>query len=298
LQKSKQQLNSNKKEAILFTVVASSLWGTSFPAIKIGLQFMDVYTFALLRFSLVSIIMLVWLIFTRNFNFNFKNKRLIILLSLINGLAYLLQFVGMTNTSASRASLLVNLSVIWVTLFSAVLLREKLNRRKVIAIIFSFFGIFLVTTNLDLTILTQGKIFGDLIVIGAGIVWAFFIIYNKQLATGKEEDNLVESTTWISLLTVIPMLMVVPFSGQKFLSLTFEAWIAIVYTAVMCWIVPYLLWTKALKTISAIASAIILLNEILVATIISIVFLKEVITITFIAGSIFIIIAIQLVSKE
>jgi drug/metabolite transporter (DMT)-like permease len=298
LKKSKQQQNSNKKEAILFTVIASSLWGTSFPAIKIGLQFMDVYTFALLRFSLVSIIVLVWLIFTKNFNFNFKNKRLIILLSLINGLAYLLQFVGMINTSASRASLLVNLSAIWVTLFSVVLLREKINRRKIVALILSVLGIFFVTTNLDLTILTQGKIFGDLIVIGAGIVWALFIIYNKQLVTGKEEDNLVKSTTWISLLTVIPMLMVVPFSGQKILSLTFEAWSAIIYTAIMCWIVPYLLWTKGLKTISAMTSAIILLNEILVATIVSVVILKEVMTIAFIAGSIFIIVAIQLVSKE
>jgi drug/metabolite transporter (DMT)-like permease len=258
---------------------------------------MDAYTFALLRFSLVSIIMFVWLMITRNLNFNFKNKRLIILLSLINGFAYLLQFVGMMNTSASRASLLVNLSAIWVTLFSVILLREKINGRKVVAIALSVFGIFLVTTNLDLTILTQGKIFGDAIVIGAGLVWALFIVYNKQLATGKE-DNLVESTTWISLLTVIPMLMVVPFSGQKFLSLTFEAWIAIMYTAIMCWIIPYLLWTKAMKTISAITSAIILLNEILVATIVSIVFLKEVMTIAFIAGSIFIIIGILLVSKE
>jgi drug/metabolite transporter (DMT)-like permease len=298
LKKSKQQQNSNKKEAILFTVIASSLWGTSFPAIKIGLQFMDVYTFALLRFSLVSIIVLVWLIFTGNLNFNFKNKRLIILLSLINGLAYLLQFVGMVNTSASRASLLVNLSAIWVTLFSVILLREKINRRKIVALMLSVFGIFFVTTNLDLTILTQGKIFGDLIVMGAGIVWALFIIYNKQLVTEKEEDNLVKSTIWISLLTVIPMFMVVPFSGQKILSLTLEAWIAIIYTAIMCWIVPYLLWTKGLKTISAITSAIILLNEILVATIVSIVILQEVITIAFIAGSIFIIIAILLASIE
>jgi DME family drug/metabolite transporter len=259
---------------------------------------MDAYTFALLRFSLVSIIMLVWLIITRNLNFNFKNKRLIVILSLINGFAYLIQFVGMMNTSASRASLLVNLSAIWVTLFSVILLREKINGRKVVAITLSVFGIILVTTNLDLTILTQGKIFGDLILIGAGLVWALFIVYNKQLATGKEEDNLVESTTWISLLTVIPMLIIVPFSGQKFLSLTFEAWIAIIYTAMMCWIIPYLLWTKALKTISAMTSTIILLNEILVATIVSIIFLKEVMTISFVAGSIFIIIPILLVSKE
>lgn len=297
MQKSKQKPNTNNKDAILFTVVASSLWGTSFPAIKIGLQFMDAYTFALLRFSLVSIIMLVWLTITKKINFNFKKKRLIILLGLINGLAYLLQFLGMTNTSASKASLLVNLSAVWVTLFSAILLREKINRRKVVAVVLSVFGIFLVTTNLDLTILTQGKIFGDLTVIGAGIVWALFIIYNKQLVIAKE-DSLVESTTWISLLTVMPILMFAPFSGQRISALTFEAWIAIIYTATICWIIPYYLWTRGLKTISAITSAIILLNEILVATIISIVFLKEVMTTTFIAGSIFIIVAIQLVSIE
>ncbi|MEM3880400.1 MAG: hypothetical protein QXD19_01490 [Candidatus Bathyarchaeia archaeon] len=37
-----------KKKAVLLTVLAGFMWGTSFPAIKIGLQYMDAYTFVIL----------------------------------------------------------------------------------------------------------------------------------------------------------------------------------------------------------------------------------------------------------
>jgi drug/metabolite transporter (DMT)-like permease len=43
---------------VLFTVLAGVLWGTSFPAIKIGLQYIDAYTFVFLRFLVASLAML------------------------------------------------------------------------------------------------------------------------------------------------------------------------------------------------------------------------------------------------
>ncbi len=286
----------NEKEALLLTVIASSLWGTSFPAIKIGLEYMDAYTFVFLRFFFASLTMFAVMLLTRNFSFDFNKKRLILFLGIINGTAYLLQYMGMVYAYASNSSLFVNLSVVWVAFLSPIVLKEQIGRKKVGGLIFSIIGVVLVTTNLDFGSLSVGEITGDLLVIGAGMLWALFIIYNKPLV--GESKNLIQSMTWLLFFTMLPFMPLVPFSLENFLYLTWEAWIAILYTAVFCWIIPYYLWTKGLKNITPLTSAIILLNEIIVAVIISTILLGEVLTVATAIGAIFIIMAILRVSHK
>jgi len=283
-----------KKEAVLFTVIASSLWGTSFPAIKIGLQYMDAYTFVFLRFFFALLTMFAVMLLTKNFSFNFNKKRLILFLGVTNGTAYLLQYIGMVYAFASKSSLFVNLSVVWVALLSPIVLKEQMGRKKVASVILSLLGVVFVTTNLDFRSLGVGEVVGDLLVIGAGILWALFIVYNKPLV--RESKNMIQSMTWLLLFTMLPLLPVVPFSADNFLSLTLEAWIAIIYTAIFCWVAPYYLWMKGLKNISPLTSAVILLNEIIVAVTISTIILGEVMTAASGVGAIFIIMAILLVS--
>jgi drug/metabolite transporter (DMT)-like permease len=286
-------ITDDKKEALLLTVIASSLWGTSFPAIKIGLQFMDAYTFVFLRFFFALLIMFAIVLFTKKFSFSF-NKRLILFLGCINGIAYLLQYIGMSYTSASISSLLVNLTVVWVALLSPMLLKEKLGRKKLIGVILSLLGIVFVTTNLDFQSFGIGNIMGDFIVIAAGMIWALFIIYNKPLV--NESKNLTMSLTWLLFFTIIPLIPVVPFSANNFLTLPWEAWSAIIYTAIFCWNIPYYIWSKGLRKISPVTSTVILLNEIIVSVIISTIFLGETLTIVTGIGAVFIIMAIILVS--
>jgi len=255
---------------------------------------MDAYTFVFLRFFFAALIMFAVILLTKNFSFNFNKKRLILFLGFTNGVAYLLQYIGMFYTSASKSSLLVNLTVVWVALLSPMILKEKIRRKKLTGIILSIIGIVFVTTNLDFQSFSTGEIAGDLFMIAAGIVWAFFILYNKPLV--NEGKNLIQSLTWLLFFTILPLMPVVPFSAKNFLTLPWEAWSIIIYTAIFCWIIPYYLWSKGLKTISPISSTVILLNEILVATTISTIFLGEILTVASGIGAIFIIMAILLVS--
>jgi drug/metabolite transporter (DMT)-like permease len=290
----KPVLDNTKKKAILLTILAGILWGTSFPAIKIGLQYMEAYTFAFLRFSIASLTMLAVMLATKNTGFGFNKKRLILLLGLINGVAYLLQYVGMVYALASASSLYVNLSVVWVALLSPIVLKERLGRKKVAGVLISLLGVVLMTTNLDFASLGTANTWGNFLVISAGILWAVFIIYNKPLV--NESSNMIQSMTWILLFTVLPLLPTMAFSQEGILHLPWNAWLAIVYTAVLCWVVPYYFWLKGLKHISPVTSAVVLLTEIIVAVAISTLILGEVLTIVAGIGSIFIIIAILLVS--
>jgi drug/metabolite transporter (DMT)-like permease len=287
-------LADNKKKALLLTSLAGFLWGTSFPAIKIGLRYMDAYTFVFLRFLVASLIMLSVLLLTRNFSFKFDKKRLILFLGVTNGVAYLLQYIGMVFTTASKASLFINLSAIWVAMLSPMVLKEHLGSKKTIGVTVSLLGVFLMTTNLNFSSLSQGAVIGDLLVIGAGVGWAFFMVYNKPLV--KDNKNLVQSVTWLLVCTLLPLLPTAFFSVGTFSSLPLDGWLVIGYTAIFCWVIPYYLWVKGLRHISAVTSSVVLLTEILVAVAISTLALGEVLTVVSGIGALFIIIAILLVS--
>jgi drug/metabolite transporter (DMT)-like permease len=205
-----------------------------------------------------------------------------------------MQYAGMVYATASESSLFVNLSAVWVALLSPIVLKERLGGKKVVGVMVSLLGVLFMTTNLDFAGLGTGKIMGDFLVIGAGILWAVFIVYNKPLV--GESKNMVQSMTWLLLFTMLPLLPTASFSAGTYVSLPWEAWAAVLYTAVICWVVPYYLWLKGLKLISPVTSAIVLLTEIIVAVTISTIALGEVFTIISGIGAIFIIIAILLVS--
>jgi len=285
---------NNRKKAIVYTILAGFLWGTSFPFIRIGLQYMTPFTFVFLRFLIATLIMFSVMLVTKNINFNFNNKRLILVLGVINGVAYLLQYVGMVYTLAFASSLFVNLSVVWVALLSPVALNERLGGKKVAGVVVSLVGVVLMTTNLDFGSLGTFDIIGNLLVISAGILWAVFIIYNKPLV--GETNNLIKSMTWILIFTMIPLLPIATFSMGNVFALSWNSWLIIFYTAIMCWVVPYYFWLKGLKHISPVTSAVVLLTEIIVAVSISTIFLGEILTMISGIGAAFIIIAILLVS--
>lgn len=291
----KKLINKNRR-AIFLTILAAILWGTSFPAIRIGLRYIDAILFVFMRFLVALIVTLTILILTRKIQFEFKkDKKLLGFIGISNGIAYLLQYIGMNYTSAAKASLFVNLTSIWVALLSTKLIGEHFGRKKAIGVFSGIFGLFLVTTNLNLSVLNTEHLVGDLLVISAGIVWAFFIIYNKKLMMNKNDSSQV--ATWILAITLLPMLPFVLFSINNLFLIPLEGWLSIIYTAIFCWVIPYHLWLEGLKHISASNSTILLLTEILVATIIGVFLLNEVITLVMGIGAFLIIIALILASR-
>ena len=281
-------------KAVFLTVLAGVLWGTSFPAIKIGLNYVNPYLFVFLRFLLASALMFLILLSTKKLTYPIKQKKLILFLGVTNGVAYLLQYIGMNSTTAAKAALFVNLSVVWVALLSPKLQGETLGRRKILGVLAALTGVIFVTTNLDFSMLSGGQLIGDLLLITSGVVWAFFIIYNKTLV--MTSNGVLQSLTWILPLTLLPMLPFVFSSADQIPALPAQAWLAIIYTAVVCWIVPYYLWLEGLKHITASTSTILLLSEILIATAISFILLNEIFTMVMVFGALLIIIAIVLVS--
>jgi len=290
-------LLSKKSKAVFFTLLAGALWGTSFPIIKIGLETIDPFTFVFWRFLVSAVTLIAIMLALRKLEFKIPNKKLLIFLGIANAAGYLLQYAAMNNTTAAKAALFINLSTIWVAILSQKLLGETFSHKKILGVIAGLLGIVFVSTNLNFSALTQGQIVADLMLIISGLTWAIFMVYNKKLVMNSTSATF-QSMTWVLLAT---FLFIAPFAllaGPGFFQLSSWAWLAIIWTAIICWVIPYYLWLESLKHLSASVSTVLLLSEIVVAVILSIVVLKEPITVFSTIGAFFIVIAIALVSVQ
>src|SRR5665647_293777 len=288
---------SNKAKAIFFTLLAGALWGTSFPIIKIGLETIDPFTFVFWRFLVSAITLVVVMLALRKLELKMPNKRLLVFLGIANAVGYLLQYVAMNYTTAAKAALFINLSAMWVAVLSPKLLGETFSRKKIAGVLVGLLGIIFVSTNLNFSTLGEGQLVADFMLIVSGLTWAIFMVYNKKLVMNSTSGTF-QSMTWVLLFTFLSIAPFAFLAGPGFFELSGWAWLAIVWTAIVCWVLPYYLWLEGLKHLSASVSTVLLLSEIVVAVILSIVVLKEPITIFSTIGAFFIIIAIALVSVK
>jgi drug/metabolite transporter (DMT)-like permease len=290
-------LLSEKGKAVFITILAGVLWGTSFPIIKIGLSTIDPFAFVFWRFLVSSVTLVVVMMFLGKLQLNVANAKLLVLLGIANGVGYLLQYGAMGYTSVAKAALFINLSAMWVAILSPRLLSERFSRKKIVGVLFSLVGIVFVSTNLDFSTLAEGQLIADLMLIVSGVVWALFMIYNKKLITSSTSVTF-QWMTWVLIFTLFSIVPVTFLMGRGFFILSDWAWAAVVYTGIVCWIVPYYLWLEGLKYLSASTSTILLLSEIVVAVVASVIVLKEPVTVFSTIGALFIIIAIALVSAK
>jgi drug/metabolite transporter (DMT)-like permease len=288
-------LVNTKRKAVFFTILAGVLWGTSFPIIKIGLKTIDPFTFLFWRFLVSTVTLFLVMLLLRRMKFNITDKKVLAFLGIANAAGYLLQYAGMPYTTVAKAALFINLSAMWVALISPKLLRESFSSKKITAVIFGLAGVVFVSTNLNFSTLGGEQFVGDLMLLISGVAWALFMVYNKKLSMNSISATF-QSMTWVLFLTLIIIAPFTVFSGPGFFDISGWAWLAIVYTAIICWVLPYYLWLEGLKHLSATTSTVLLMSEILVAVFASITILKEPITIFSTIGAFFIVIAIAMVS--
>lgn len=275
-----------RNRARIFIIASAILWGTSFPAIRMGLKYISPIVFLLLRFVTASFIMLI-ILFMNNIKIDFRNFGGIIGLSgFLNALAYALQFIGQKYTYATNAALMINTSPIFTAIFAHFLLKEKLNKAKILGIIITFLGASIIILGAELTI--EVRIIGDILCLTAGAIWGLYMTLAKRIGEGISELELI--TIWF-LYTVLFSIILLPFEKVIFVP-TFTSILVVLYTALICTILPFLLWFKALKIMEASTSSNYFILEILISGIVEAILMGLEIKLPFLIGALLVIIGI------
>lgn len=281
--------------ALAETALTAVLWGTSFPVVSVGIKGgLDPRTFVFLRFATAAPVMLALAVALGKDVKSLLKSRAVWIVGLLNAAGFLCQFLGQQYTNASVAALLVNLSVVLAAAGAAVFLREKFGGFKVAGVVLAVLGTLLIATNGDLSVVTRSQALGDGLYLIAAFSWAGYIVYAKKKTDEDKWDPLAVAACIVTVtaIAVLPAALTAGFGGP----VSEGSLGAIAYTAVFNTVIPFVLYQAGLRYLSAGASAVVLMLEIVVAVLISVTFLGETLTIFAWVGAVAVLGSILLVS--
>ncbi|MBN2566001.1 MAG: DMT family transporter [Candidatus Eisenbacteria bacterium] len=285
--------------AVVSTLAAGLLWGSSFSVIKIGLRSLDPFWFVFLRFAFASVLALGAVMIAghgRRVLIYLRNP-LVIWLGVSNASGFVFQFKGQTMTSASHAALLINASTIFVAIASRFVFRERFGALKTLSVVAGMCGVLLVTTWGGALQPGGPGVVGDMLVLVAAFLWTFFILLDKKIVGGADTDvrALTAAMVVVTALSALPIALVF---GRGCLPGLTPDWWTIAYTGAFCTVLPFFLWTSGLRFITATTSSVIMLVEVVFALALAAWLLGERLSPGAIAGSLLILLAVALASGE
>ena len=285
-----------KTAALGETALTAVLWGTSFPIIAVGLGTgVDPVTFAFLRFALAAPLFLVLTRAMRRSVGSLLRDRAVWLIAAFNAIGFLCQFEGQSYTDPSSAALLVNLATVFTAMASAALLKERFGKFKTLGVVLAMSGTVLVTTGGNLAVFGGGQALGDLFFLLAAFTWTGYMIYDKKLTDERKWDAVAVSAAIVTLTAVLLAPALVLARGYAVPRVALEL---ALYMAVFNTVVPWVLYQRGLQSLTATASAVVLMLEIVTALVISVAFLGQVMDAVSATGAASILVSIYLVSRR
>jgi len=203
-------------------------------------------------------------------------------------------FSAIEETSISIASILLYTAPAFVTIFSRLIFKESLTKRKVMALITTLVGcsfVIGILPNTNESISLYGLILG----LGSGLFYALYSIFGK-FALRKYHSLTVTVYTFL-----FAAIAVTPFSGLWNVMPLFsdiKVWFYIIGLGFLSTMLPFLLYTKGLNTIESSRASIIATIEPVVASLIGFMFFHEKLSLWQYMGIILVIAAVIITSKK
>jgi drug/metabolite transporter (DMT)-like permease len=162
-----------------------------------------------------------------------------IVAGLLFGAEFSLIFIGLEYTSVARSALLVNTMPFWILIGAHFWLGERMTPKKLIGLLLAFLGVVLVFSD-KLSLPGPEAIVGDLLSIGAGLLWAAttLVIKATRLVRTSAEKLLLYQLA-VSSVMMAPLL---PLAGPILREPTPLSGGALAFQAVYVVAFTYILW--------------------------------------------------------
>jgi drug/metabolite transporter (DMT)-like permease len=283
--------------ATVLVLGAAALWGSSFVVIKLGLEGAPPVTLSLLRFAVAAVVSLGVLRLAGPLKLRAIKDPLVVAIGLTNAAGFVFQYMGLADTNSAAASLLANLGVVVVAALSALYLHEKISSKVAAAVILTFAGGSLLATRGDLSTLGSGEFRGAVLIGIGSVIWSLFVVLNKVALERRvhTESEITWATLAITAAATLPV--AVALEGVPTLAYSAVAWGAILYTAILCSSVAYVIYMVGLRELPATSTAILTVAEVLVAFVLTAIVFGTVLTGVAALGAGLVLVGILLASR-
>ncbi len=225
---------------LLITVLG---WGVMYPASKIVVDSgIDGFYVTAIRYGLGSLFVSFLLLLSEGFGaFNFEGKLKNLWFIGTMGFAGLnfFTFVGITFSSAEHATVILAMMPMMAIFLSWFLDSKRPSSHTLVCAAFAFLGIFITITKLDMDILANDSLVGDILLLAGTASWVLYTYFIRQFSDWSplRVTALSSIPGTVSILAITAILTALGIATAPSLTLvnsnTVEIFILVVTTAVI-----------------------------------------------------------------
>lgn len=276
---------------VMYIIISGILWGIIAIFVK-GLSSMGFTSIEIvaLRVWFSAICLIIFLLFKdyRLLKIKISDLWLFIGTGLVSIVFFnYCYFYTISKCSISIAAFLLYTAPVIVMILSVLILKEKMNISKSISLIMACVGLAFITGVIGYAKLVQTRII--IIGIGAGFGYAMYSIFGKLLVSKYNAYTITTYTFIVASIGISPLISPVSIVKK---TIDFSAIYNDIGVSILCTVLPFLLYTKALEKEDSGKASIIATVEPIVATIIGVAIYNEKITVSKLVGILLIIFSI------
>jgi len=271
---------------------AAIFWGGTFIAGRIVSREMDPYSAAFIRFLIASVFLLAAIRIRQGYLPTLKKKQIIpvVLLGMTGIFAYnILFFKGLHTVHAGRASLIIALNPIFISLSSSIFFKERLTIFRGAGILISFLGAAIVITYGNVgNIINMPISSGDFFIFGCVVSWTAYSLIGKVVMTGLSPlVSVGYSSTIGALALLIPATLNGVFSQMPVISLI--EWSSLFYLGFFGTVLGFFWYYDAISRIGPMKASVFINFVPVSAILLAFLILDEPVTWSLISGALLVI---------
>mgnify|MGYP005831974099 CR=1 FL=1 len=249
-----KDLHNNNTMILMVGLLAINVfWGASFVANEIALRTIGPIEIATIRFLIAAPLLAVLTYLWKGpeiFKINRKDIKTLIILA-ITGVTvqYVLQVTAQDYTTATNASLLINTSVFFIMFLSSAFLGEKMSMLRITGATIGFAGVALLVSKGSLAFDIGGHVLGDGMIIICAFLWAIYSIYSKKISGRYHPLTILNYVFILGTIGFIPFYLMIPHGNVT--DIPADALISILFLALFCSIIAYIIYNMALEKMQA-----------------------------------------------
>lgn len=191
--------------------------------------------------------------------------------------------ISIQNSTATQATLLTNLSPIWVGVFSLIFLNFRPRKSFWLGTVIALIGM-TVFVGVD-TILNLQLDFAFFLGILSGVLYALYILVSK---TVLEKLEVITFITYSMIFSTLFLFIINVIFGEQFFGFSNVAWVSLLIQGIVCQLIAWLLISYSTQNMRATRVSLSLLSQAIFATILAAIFLNEKISVIQMVGSVII----------
>ena len=275
-------------KSYLYLMTTFMLWGSLYVVSQFVLGKIPTFTVAMFRYLIAFIALSFISLKSKKEKIEKSDYKYFFIMGFIGYFISVdCQLLGTKISGGSMVSLINSLNPIIISVMAMIILNEKLEINKIIGIILSLFGVYMIVgTGANI------EFIGVLISFIAVIGWAFMSVISRKIFNKYSALTLTKVSMLIATVCNIPVSFLEIQITHSLIQIDIGAILGILYMGIVCTAFTNILWNRSLSMLPANTCSAFYPIQTLTSSFLGVLVFHEILTTSFVLGSTFIIVGV------